>query len=268
MFVGQCHGRRCFRCRKRTFPRFGGGFRSGCVPERKEDQFLEPGRPEPILALRAKPRHGLARARPDSPALRPLHSLPHSATPTPQDAFARSDGHKLPRQAGNGRALPRLKNRESGQLSLWCSPWNFILQVRLAPTRNSPPSLQNHRQWADTSAISLRARLHCSPCCPCRTPPDAPPDGRGVSINGRALPRRARTNPGHAKLNFGSAGGLSCRMLPGSRTRDVICKAAPFSVSQRVPPTNGSPPAPRATTRPPARFIEDNIVLCVPRLRH
>ena len=56
-------------------------------------------------------------------------------------------------------------------------------------------------------------------------------------------------------------------MLPGSRTRDVICKAAPFSVSQRVPPKNGSPPSPRATTRPPARFIEDNIVLCGHRLR-
>jgi len=61
----------------------------------------QPGRTEPPLALipRAKYRHGLARARPDSPAFRPLHSLPHSATPTPQDAFARSDGHKLPRQA-------------------------------------------------------------------------------------------------------------------------------------------------------------------------
>ena len=33
------------------------------------------------------------------------------------------------------------------------------------------------------------------PCCPCRTPPDAPPDHRGVSINGRALPRRARRIP-------------------------------------------------------------------------
>src|ERR1019366_771552 len=34
-----------------------------------------PGRTEPILAPR-KHRHGLARARPDSPALRPLHSIP------------------------------------------------------------------------------------------------------------------------------------------------------------------------------------------------
>ena len=89
----------------------------------------------------------------------------------------------------------------------------------------------------------------------------------------RSQHKRARTpatrpnEPRPRELNFGSAGGLSCRMLPGSRTRDVICKAAPFSVSQRVPPTNGSPPSPRATTRPPARFIEDNIVLCGPRLR-
>lgn len=51
------------------------------------------------------------------------------------------------------------------------------------------------RQWADTPAISLRARLRCAPCCPCRTSPDASPDHRGVSINGRALPRRARRIP-------------------------------------------------------------------------
>ena len=157
--------------------------------------------------------------------------------------------------------------RESGQLSLRCSPWNFILASAARTGAKQSALTPNHRQWADTTAISLRARLRCSPCCPCRTSPDAPPDGRGVSINGRAQSRRARTNPGHAKLKFGSAGGLSCRMLPGSRTRDVICKAAPFSVSQRVPPTNGSPPSPRATPRPTARFIEDNIVLCVHRLR-
>jgi len=54
----------------------------------------------------------------------------------------RSDGHKLPRQAGNGRALPRLKNRESGQLSLRCRAGDLNWQVRLAPARNSPPSLQ------------------------------------------------------------------------------------------------------------------------------
>jgi len=68
--------------------------------------FFPRGFTEPPLALvpRAKYRHGLARARPDSPAFRPLHSLPHSATPTPQDAFARSDGHKLPRQVGTSCA--------------------------------------------------------------------------------------------------------------------------------------------------------------------
>jgi len=74
----------------------------------------------------------------------------------------RSDGHKLPRQAGNGRALPRLKNRESGQLSLRCRAGDLNWQVRLAPARNSPPSLIK-RQWADTTAISLLAGLLCAP---------------------------------------------------------------------------------------------------------
>ena len=118
--------------------------------------------------------------------------------------------------------------RESGQLSLRCSPWNFILASAARTGAKQSALTPNHRQWADTTAISLRARLRCSPCCPCRTSPDAPPDGRGVSIDGRAQTRRARTNPRPRELKFGSAGGLSCRMLPGSRTRDVICKAAPF----------------------------------------
>ena len=36
---------------------------------------------------------------PDSSALQPLHSLPHSATQITRDAFAHSDGRKLPRPA-------------------------------------------------------------------------------------------------------------------------------------------------------------------------
>ena len=36
---------------------------------------------------------------PDSSAFRPLHSLPHSASPTSLDALAHSDGRKLPRPA-------------------------------------------------------------------------------------------------------------------------------------------------------------------------
>ena len=53
------------------------------------------------------------------------------------------------------------------------------------------------------------------------------------SINGRALSRRARTNPPiatqmrSATRTFGSAGGLSCRMLSRQpHKRDVICNAA------------------------------------------
>jgi hypothetical protein len=57
-------------------------------------------------------------------------------------------------------------------------------------------------------------------------------------------------------------------MLPGSRTRDVICNAAHCRIPlAREPSANGFPPSPRATTRPTARFIKDNIVLCGPRLR-
>jgi hypothetical protein len=92
----------------------------------------------------------------------------------------------------------------------------------------------------------------------------------------RSQHRRARTNATRPdeprlprELNFGSAERLSCRMLPGSRTRDVICNAAHCRIPlAREPSANGFPPSPRATTRPTARFIKDNIVLCGHRLLH
>ena len=90
----------------------------------------------------------------------------------------------------------------------------------------------------------------------------------------RSQHKRARTiatrpdEPRPRELNFGSADRLSCRMLPGSRTRDVICNAAHCRIPlAREPSANGFPPSPRATTHPMARFIKDNIVLCGPRLR-
>ena len=55
-------------------------------------------------------------------------------------------------------------------------------------------------------------------------------------------------------------------MLPGSRTRDVICKAAPMPYPKGNPLHRVPAVSPR-DTRPTARFIEDNIVLCVHRLR-
>ncbi len=80
---------------------------------------------------------------------------------------ARSDGHKLPRQAGNGRALP---GRNSVSAAIF-RPHHFAA-LRFAARKQSALT-PNYRQWADTTAISLRARLRCSPCCPCRTSPDA-----------------------------------------------------------------------------------------------
>ena len=68
------------------------------------------------------------RAAADSPDLRPLHSLPHSASPTTRDALAHFDGHKLPRQPWEksargkkcwpaksqcGEDLTRLANRQA-----------------------------------------------------------------------------------------------------------------------------------------------------------
>jgi hypothetical protein len=66
---------------------------------------LRPAAPSRILAPR-KDRHGLARAQPDSPALRPLHSASFQLRRL-HFHFAAFHGHKLPRQAGKRRALPK-----------------------------------------------------------------------------------------------------------------------------------------------------------------
>ena len=88
----------------------------------------KPGRTEPILAPR-QPRHGLARARPDSPSFRPLHSATRTALQATR-TFRCIPTVANCRDRRERRALPRWKFRESGQLSFRCA------------TRNSPPSLQ------------------------------------------------------------------------------------------------------------------------------
>jgi hypothetical protein len=212
------------------------------------------------------------RLGPDSPAFRPLHSIslqlrrspvrlapafPFHCVPTATNSRDRREHRALP----NGVQAPPA--RESGQLSHRCRAGKLYIGKCGSHRRETVRPHSKNRQWADTTAISLRARFALRPCRPCGTHPDAPPDGkcvlpggpcgthRGVSINGRAQPRRARTNPmlaraaRTAKTKLWLCGRLTCRMLPGSHTRDVICKAAPFSVSQRVPPANGSPPSSR-----------------------
>ena len=67
-----------------------------------------------------------ARFRPrtmtDSPALQPLHSLPHSAAQITRDAFAHSDGHKLARQSGHKSCAP--------QSSAGVSPAKSVTNIR------------------------------------------------------------------------------------------------------------------------------------------
>jgi hypothetical protein len=253
-------------------------------------------------ARTAKHRHGLARARPDSPDFRPLHFATRTAAQTtrtfrcvPTDrkladrreraCAARKSKIQRPRrsayrprpaiarEAAHGQDIGN--NRESGQLSLRCSPKNFTVASAARICAKQSALTLKIRQWADTSSISLRAgHLTANPTPVAVQPPATPPDSRGVSINGRAQPRRARTNPRPRELDFGSAGGwhegtadttlLSDRrcgsrlrgwasaLLPGSRTRDVICKAAPMpypkgSPRHRVPdvsPRDNTPDGP------------------------
>lgn|GEM_PF-5568690 len=173
----------------------------------------EPGRTEPILAPR-QPRHGLARARPDSPALRPLHSATRTALQATR-TFRCIPTVANCRDRRERRALPRWKFRERGQLSFRCA------------TRNSPPSLQK-RQWADTSFIRLRAVLRCAPLFPL---PHFARRSAGWPRSQRKPRSRWRDSPDEPrprKFNIGSADGWHEGCEPGSHTRAVICKAAPM----------------------------------------
>ena len=76
-------------------------------------------------------------------------------------------------------------------------------------------------------------------------------------------------------LRFSLRCEAGCRLCyPGSRTRDVICNAAHCRIPlAREPSASGPRRLPGAikgkcgSHRPTARFIEDNSVLCVHRLR-
>jgi hypothetical protein len=187
--------------------RQGNGALSRPANGRKLVVGTKPGRTEPMLALlrrcgshRQAPAR-FARARPDSPALRPLHSIsfhfrrsPVRLAPTitlhcvPSATNSRDrreracatpttsgrDAPHIAQDKAKGREAPPGQdignNRESGHF-----PTAPLRKLRFADRKTSALT-PKYRQWADTSAISLRARLRCRPCCPCRTPPDAPPD--------------------------------------------------------------------------------------------
>ena len=100
-------GRKTRRCATRQ----GNGSLTRPANGRKFVFGTTPGRTEPTLR-RAKHRHGLARARPDSPALRPLHSAARTLAlqALPADAFVAFRRPQTAETGGNRRALPRWNN--------------------------------------------------------------------------------------------------------------------------------------------------------------
>lgn len=80
-----------------------------------------------------RPRHW-----PDSSAFRPLHSLPHSASPTSLDALAHSDGRKLPRPARTA-VLPKTQDAEGRDAP-------HVAQDKTTGIAVSPPSFR----WRET----------------------------------------------------------------------------------------------------------------------
>ena len=134
-------------------------------------------------------RHAIAGLRKSRPACLSLHPRANHAAPcsnvtVPIHPATTFNGF-LARRCRRGNLVAARLDRETVSAA----------SFRFSALHETVRPHSQDRQWADTPAISLRARLRCAPCCPCRTPPDAPPDHRGVSINGRALPRRARRIP-------------------------------------------------------------------------
>ncbi len=84
------------------------------------------------LVPRAKYRHASAAPLAGLINLQPLHSLPHSATQITRDAFAHSDGRKLPRPA---KTAVRPKIPEAAMLRISAKTGNMA--ARLSPARKS-----------------------------------------------------------------------------------------------------------------------------------
>lgn len=112
----------------------------------------------------------------DSPAFRPLHSLPHSASLHRQDALARSDGRKLARQSGTARALPKTPRaarlRPATAAAVWarcsaCRPGQDRRHSRetdqLSLARNRSDSLSKPN-WSETSASGCTRNCRSRPC--------------------------------------------------------------------------------------------------------
>jgi len=141
-----------------------------------------------------------------------------------------------------------------------------------------PPNSLVKPNWSDTTAAGYGQVCRARPCCH-RVAAHAL---RSAVVESENLAGAGATAPGNATrreccwlcggvgmreqptLRFSLRCEAGCRLCyPGSRTRDVICNAAHCRIPlAREPSANGFPPSPRATTRPTARFIKDNIVLC------
>ena len=147
-----------------------------------------------------------------------------------------------------------------------------------------PPNSLVKPNWSDTTAAGYGQVCRARPCCH-RVAAHAL---RSAVVESENLAGAGATAPGNATrreccwlcggvgmreqptLRFSLRCEAGCRLcFPGSRTRDVICNAAHCRIPlAREPSANGFPPSPRATTRPTARFIKDNIVLSSIRLLH
>ena len=142
-----------------------------------------------------QPRHGLARARPDSPALRPLHSATRTRFAGDADVSLHSDGHKQPRQAGTYVRCP-------GGNSVRAASFRFAVA-----SRKQSALTPNYRQWADTSFIRLRAVLRCATLFPlphfARRSAGWPRSQRKPRSRWRDSPNEPRPR----KFNIGTADG-------------------------------------------------------------
>jgi hypothetical protein len=168
-------------------------------------------------------------------------------------------------RAREGRTMQNQRSparRERGQLSL------RVCAKKLATARNRPPSLP-------MSGNGLTP--HPSGCAPgCVAPrvslaalrPTLHRLDEESAQTALALARLAETNPGHesSTLALRTAGMKDAN--PVATQEPLSSKPPQCRIPLRVNPRHRVPAVSPRDTRPPARFIEDNSVLCVHRLLH
>jgi hypothetical protein len=131
----------------------------------------------------------------DSPALRPLHSLPRSASPTSRCALAHSDGRKLPRQANHIVRALNLFQLSAFQFSDFSSEVAWLRPAKTPALCRELSQLSLHyvsRNWPTSLRRPFESDTSPSRSVPTPVPPPSPrwPSARTFTLPAKS-PRKS-----------------------------------------------------------------------------